>query len=254
MAFGWKIRSGRILGRDHVHVGRNCQDGCSHKTVVVDGQTFQIGVVSDGCGEGSFSEFAGLLLPVYIVNQIAHLLRFETPVSQVPVSLYPNVIGMLESVRKLVPFSESPEVVSFIKDHLLATVVGFVIGEEEGVVFNAGDGLWAINDEVSVLDHGNRSPYVAYHLLPRSVMVEGTGQLPRTFNSVSLDVGSLKRLTVTTDGFTPVLLQRMRQEARSVPLGLQLWMNVINGPRNPQPEAGRFSDDAAVVDVERAGE
>jgi hypothetical protein len=249
----WTLRGAKILGRDHAMAGKNCQDSYAFKTVSINGQTYQIGVVADGCSEGSSTEFAGILLPTFVVYQVCHLIQFETPILQIPVALYPSVIGFLESMCKLIPFRDGQEVVAFIKDHLLATIVGFVLGETEGIVFYAGDGLVAVNEEIETVDYGNKSPYLAYHLVPRSVLTEGASQLPRTFVSRTLGLETLQRLTITTDGFSPELLQRLWEEARPIPLGLQLWMNVINGPRNAKPQAGRFYDDATVVVAERNG-
>ncbi|MBM4402473.1 MAG: protein phosphatase 2C domain-containing protein [Candidatus Cloacimonetes bacterium] len=250
----FKVRTGKIMGRDHIHSRRNCQDGCTVKFIAIDGQEFLVGVVSDGCGSGKASEVAGILLPQFVVNQIEHLLRFETPILQIPVSLYPYVVAYLDGIRKQIPFSSPADVVQFINDHLLATAIGFVIGQDEGIVFHAGDGFLVVNDEIIKIEHGNKSPYPAYHLVPRSAL-KGEVVLPRTFDVRVVNPAKLKRLVVATDGFRGGMLERMLKETFQKPFlgetGVQRWMNWINGSRNPDPDAGLFFDDAAIVSLEK---
>ena len=250
----FRIRGGRKIGREHARWGKNCQDGYAFKYATILGEDYLIGAVADGCGQGENSEVAGIMSPIFVVNQVQHLLRFATPLTQIPVALYPSVIGFLEAIRKQILFEDPQEIVGFIQNYLLATILGFVIGEDEGVVFHAGDGLIAINDEIMVIEHNKPNPYLGYHLVPRSALQSDTSELPRTFAVQTLDVTTLKHFTIASDGFTEVLLRRMWQEAKPVSLGIQLWMNWINGPRNPHPEAGLFYDDAAVVVVEQIEE
>lgn len=249
----FRLRGGKILGRDHARGSRNCQDGYAFAQVAIFGQNYWIGVISDGCSGGENSEIAGIMLPVFVVQQIQHLLRFDTPLSQVPITLYPAIAGFLEAIRKQFPFGNPQEIVRFIQDHLLATIVGFVINENDGVVFHAGDGRIVLNDEIESIEY-EKNPYIGYHLVPRSALGSGTSDLPRTFTSFPIESKDLDRLAVATDGFSENLLRRLFEEARSVPLGIQLWMNFINGPRNPNHEAGLFYDDASVVALERIKE
>lgn len=250
----FQIRTGKMIGKDHIHSRKNCQDGREAKLITIDGQEFLVGVVSDGCGSGTANEVAGILLPQFAVNQIEHLLRFETPISQIPVVLYPYVVAYLDGIKKQIPFNTQKEMVQFIQDHLLATVIGFVVGQDEGVVFHAGDGFLAINGEITKIEHGNKSPYPAYHLVPRSAL-KGEIVLPRTFDATPIKPAKLKRLVIATDGFRGGMLERMLKEAFEKPFlgetGAQRWMNWINGPRNPDPDAGLFFDDAAVVSLEK---
>jgi len=250
----FQIRGGKKIGREHARWGKNCQDGYAFKKTTILGQDYLIGAVADGCGQGENSEVAGIMSSIFVVNQVQHLLRYQMPIIQIPAALYPSVVGFLEAIRKQIPFKDSQEIVGFIQNYLLATILGFVIGEDKGVVFHAGDGLIAINEEILAIEYDNVSPYLGYHLVPQSALQGGTLELPRTFAVQFLDVATLDKLAIASDGFSKSLLRRMWHEAEPVSLGIQLWMNWINGPRNPSPETGLFYDDAAVVVVERIKE
>ena len=141
----FSLRKGRILGRDHARWGKNCQDGCIFKRSIVLGKEYLIGAVADGCGQGEYSEVAGIMTAIFAVNQIEHFLRFETPITQIPIALYPSVIGFFEAIRKQIPFGNSSEIIGFIQNYLLATLIAFVIGEDEGIILHAGDGFIVVN-------------------------------------------------------------------------------------------------------------
>lgn len=249
--FSFTVRGGKVTGKDHLRAGRNCQDGYAYKEITIGGKQFLIGVISDGCSEGKYSEIAGLLLPVFIVDEIIRLLQLEIPIVQAPVVLYPEVIRFLDGISELIPLQEISGLVDFVRNYLLATVVGFILGEEEGVVFYGGDGYLVINEEIRKIDYQNRSPYLGYHLVPRSVL-ETTNPLPKAFETIILESSSIHRLAITTDGFSENLISRLWREVKPVSLGIQLWMNMINGSRNPDYQSGLFYDDATIIEAKRS--
>lgn len=243
--FEFRLRGGKILGRDHARAGKNCQDGYFAVTYPNKGKYYWIGVVSDGCSEGKNSEIAGILLPNFIVGQVIHLLDYQVPLSKIPMVLYPAAVRFLRGLMELFPVQSA----SFVENHLLATVLGFIVNEEEGIIFHAGDGLYLINDDFHEIDYANRSPYLGYHLVHPAHLENPN--LPRTFSTIQVETGGLARLAITSDGFSKNLLGRLMAESHEVPLGIQLWINWINGPRNPEPQKGLFYDDASVVLLER---
>lgn len=245
LRYPFSLRGGKILGREHARAGRNCQDGYAGGSFWALGGKYWAGVVSDGCSEGKESEIAGILLPKFVISECSRLLNFEVPLSQIPLALYPQVVKFLESIASYFPEYG----VRFVADCLLATILGFVVNEKEGMIFWAGDGNIIVNDEVIRINYNDRSPYIGYHL--RASELEDYGQYPRTFNTRYLKMEEVKKLAVASDGFSENLLLRMVKEANQGDLGLQLWMNFINGPRNSHPERGQFFDDAAVNLLER---
>jgi hypothetical protein len=247
------LRGGVVRGKKSRQTSRNCQDGMDLQSLEISGKRYWIGFVSDGCGSGQHTEVAAILLSKFAVLQVIRLLKMGAPVKQIPVILYPEAVKFLESLRLLFPYSGSYEVVKFIENHLLATLMGFVINVQEGVLMYAGDGCYQINDKEYMIDYGNRSPYLAYHLVPKSVLVAGTGNLPTGFQVIHFATKRIQRIVIATDGFNERagLIQRLVNESSSGELGVQLWMNFINGPRNSQPEKGVFLDDAAAIQFER---
>lgn len=249
----WVIRAAKVIGKDHLRAGRNCQDGYAFKEIALGEKSFLVGAVSDGCSQGSRSEIGGLLIPVFIVGEIARFLQLGIPTDQIPMVLYPSVVKFLDEIRLLFPIRGMAEAIDFVQNYLLATIVGFVLDEENGVIFYSGDGYLVIDDEIQKIDYQNQSPYLGYHLVPHSVL-EPAKLLPNTFEVKPLKTGSAQRIAVATDGFSENLLARLWQEAKLVPLGIQLWMNYINGPRNPNFQSGLFYDDACIVAAERPKE
>jgi hypothetical protein len=247
------IRAAKVIGKDHLRAGRNCQDGYAFKEITIGEKSFLIGVVSDGCSQGNRSEIGGLLIPIFIVGEITRLLQLGIQVDRIPMVLYPSVVKFLEGLRLLFPIREMAEMVDFVQNYLLATVVGFVLDEENGVVFYSGDGYLVIDNEIQKIDYQNQNPYIGYHLVPHSVL-ESIKPLPKTFEVKTFKTDLAQKIAIATDGFSENLLERLWQEAKPVPLGIQLWMNCINGPRNPNFQSGLFYDDACIVAAQRQKE
>lgn len=248
------IRGGKIAGKDHSRAGRNCQDGFAFVKFTFQSKSYWSGAVADGCGESSKSEVAGVLLPRYATGQIVSLIHQGIGIAQIGDCLYEAVVKFLASLLRQFFFQDQKERVEFLEEHLLATLLGFLVSEEEGVIFYAGDGYYSLNGVITKIDYQNLNPYLAYHLVPQETLKTERRELPAGFEIVTLAVENLQTLIMATDGFTPSLLGRVIPEALPVPLGVQLWMNKINGPRNPHPQGGIFYDDAAVVVLEREKE
>lgn len=256
------VRAGVVQGKDHLAKGRNCQDGADWRRLTTNNLEYILAACSDGCGSGLHTEVIASLLPLYVTNQIGRLLTFETPVLNVPAALYAHVLAYLESQWKGIPFGSRQDLVGFITNYLLATVFGFIIGEEDTVIFHAGRGYIVVNGVVTPIEHSKGDPYPAYHLVPRSVMQEPSMDLPRSFTVVTLKTADIQTLGVATDGAMGTLpdgkpgalLARLLMEAFPGETGVQRWMNMINGPRNPRLKEGIFSDDATVVLAERLEE
>ncbi|MEK7610823.1 MAG: hypothetical protein AAB486_00425 [Patescibacteria group bacterium] len=256
------VRDGSVPGADHVAKARNCQDGKGWRRIIVNDKEYLVAACSDGCGSGLHTEVIASLLPLYVIGQIGHLLTFETPVLSVPAALYAHVLAYLEFQWKNIPFSSRKELVDFIKNYLLATLYGFIIGDEDSVLFHAGRGYTVVNGVVDAIEHLQGDPYPAYHLVPRSDWQEPSMVLPRSFTVVSLKTANIFNLGVATDGAmgtlpggkTGLLLPRLLVDAFTGESGVQRWLNLINGPRNPHPEDGTFADDTTVILAERIEE
>jgi hypothetical protein len=125
----------------------------------------------------------------------------------------------------------------FLAEYLLATVLGFVVGPEQTVIFAAGDGLVIVNDTLTVRDEGNAPHYLAYALLDESASAG--------FEVTVWETATIERLAIWTDGLPPEL-------------NTQIWQ--LGGPRNLQRQlniwAGKqlLADDTTGIILERRKE
>ncbi|GAB4517357.1 MAG: hypothetical protein OHK0046_23860 [Anaerolineae bacterium] len=99
------------------------------------------------------------------------------------------------------------QVLNWIGNHLLFTVVGAYFGTGGLLTFQRGDGGYAADDNVYVEDHRDMPPYMAYMFFPRQKIAEGEARLrernlpglpPPGFNSCYTP--EVKRAAIFTDG------------------------------------------------------
>lgn len=214
-----RLAAGVLQGRDHASAQKNRQDACASAEV---GDAV-FGFVSDGCGQGAASEVGAHLTVALARSAAMRALSEELPLDDLPNTIAAAVLGGLDDVARHVRQGERD---AFVRSHLLATLVGFVVRGEEGVVFAAGDGLIAIDDEVVTLEEDNRPHYLAYGLS------SGTARL-----------GFVRRVhrpawvAVASDGLTHAGLAALAKSA-----GRNLTRHLVLLQR-----AGALADDGAVV-------
>lgn len=244
MKFALKV--GTVTGRGHMAYGLNCQDSVASRTFEHNGLAFYAGVVSDGCGEGKRSETGAHLATSFLMRNIELLVGQNIPIKDIPQSLYNRLLKFLKLIAD--EFQESAgmdaETVTFIKDQLLFTIVGFVIGPEETVIFAAGDGVVVLNDYIDIRDEKNQPMYPAYHLVDRKYLQIATA-LPIGFAVYTIDTSLLERLAIGTDAWNDELMLLMSFLSDFDTTNVQ---RVMNAARYKEK---RFSDDATVIVVKR---
>jgi hypothetical protein len=102
----------------------------------------------------------------------------------------------------------------------------------------AGDGVFMINDEITVVDSNNRPLYPAYHLLDRSVLPKTN--LPSSFEVIPIERATLKRVAIGSDAWSDqkeLLFQIWETKGLT---GLQRLINMWNQS---------FGDDVSVAAV-----
>lgn len=228
-----QVCTGQIIGLDHTRRQVNCQD--SH--TLIESDDYLVGVVCDGCGEGLRSEVGAALATGYIAGQAAGLLEDGFGPEAIPGILHQRTLSYLDN---LVALTQPVNRVQFIQNHLLFTIVGLILTEGSGVIFTAGDGLLAMDEETMDIDQSNRPAYIAYHLLQDHL--EDRFHLPDGFQVVTLPP-DWQRLAITSDGFVPELLPQVWRLKH--PRGLQRKLNVWANQER------RFQDDATIIAVER---
>lgn len=238
---GFKGWTGSVIGYEHQLRQANCQDKYRYAEVNLGGQIYQVGVVCDGCSEGTHSEVGAALLSEYIVREAVRLLAGGCEVAQLPEALYRASVAFLQnlSCQMLGPSASGDTLVNFVRDYLLATVLGFVIGPEQAVIFAAGDGSVMVNEVISVRDQANRPAYLAYALLKPSQLSQAA---KTAFEVYPFETAVLERLAIWTDGFDPALADQTR--SLGGPRSLQRKLNVWAKEK-------RFTDDATGLVLER---
>ena len=206
------------LGRDHAVLRRNRQDAAA---ACATGEG-AFGVVSDGCGEGVASEVGALLTVALARAALARGLASRLELAAIARLAADEVeLGLAKLARSIAQQGRT----AFVHEHLLATLVGFVVRGREAVLFAAGDGVWLANDFTRVLEQGNRPLYPAYGL-------NGT-RVPLLIERVH----GADRVAVSTDGLEP---EQLRVLSSSAPAALGRRLVLLQ-------RDGALSDDGAIA-------
>jgi hypothetical protein len=246
----FSVRSGLITGRQHIVYGVNCQDSLKVKTFHHNADTYYIGVVADGCGEGTRSEVGAHLATSFLINRTEDLVKREVATEEIPQRLFNDLVGFLKTIVAGFSTQDTPptSIVQFIKNHLLFTVLGFVISPETTVTFAMGDGVILLNDVIDIRDENNHPMYIAYHLVDDDFLEETRSPLPKKFDLQIIPTKLLEKLAVGTDAWESELGVLFSIWDEKVCKSVQRTMNVLSKKEK------RFKDDAAIVTVMRQRE
>lgn len=240
----FSVRSASIIGREHIRLWRNNQDCVRVEKVLVRGNEYIFGVVTDGCSEGQHSEVGANLLANFICGEIPMILFNETPLEDLPKALFYRSLGYLRAIAAQTVTGEVAKVVDFIKDYLLCTVVGFVMDKQDTVIYHAGDGLIAINDQVIRINEDNKPAYLAYHLVDRSFLVQKEATvLADEFSVYAIQTKVVQRLIVASDGLEEATIPEMWKHERDIHLERAL--------KRLSRLGSHFADDCSLVVVEK---
>lgn len=253
-------RAGSVPGTAHVKKQVNNQDAYVYRTVVHANQMYHVGIVSDGCTGSlhkSHTEIGAGLLTLHAFSEIRSLLTLGVPVASIPDYLYTACVNYVGVIARSTVRGSLEELQSFIENFFLCTLVGFVAGENEICVFQAGDGFVVINDDIHIVDENDRPSYPAYHHFPKEILAAQVADFPGSFTVHRIAASEFSRLAIGTDG----LVQRHADNGelyiegeernslfayqRSAPAGLQWWLN------KQQNRHARFTDDTTVITLVR---
>ena len=240
------LKAGSVPGKDHLFRQANCQDKYCWGSFEVGGKLYQAGIVCDGCGSAEGSEVGAALLAEFSLGELRRLLERGCRLEELPGKLYQAGLHFLKELACLVlgEKASSGQVTEFTGRYLLATVLGFVLNEDQTLLFAAGDGLLIVNDLVECRDEDNRPSYLAYGLLGPDQLT-GTAPLRQGFDFRVLPTASIERLAVWTDGFDPALSAEIWKLGG--PRGLQRKLNIWSKRK-------LFSDDTTGITLERSGQ
>lgn len=247
----WNVRRGTIVGAGHRRLRTNNQDALAFEWHGTAGNNFGIGIVSDGCsGEKrrSKNEVGAELLTQFILSETKLLLSGGAPTAEIPTILYPRCVAYVGTVARATCV-DSRTAQRFIEKHFLATVLGFVLSENDLVVFSAGDGVVAVDDTIKVIDQNDKPLYLAYHQIDRETLDEPAANLPNSFHTTRFN--NVSRFIIATDGVIvrknmsteeiASALEPLWQYESTASAGLQWWLNKCSEGAEP------FHDDCSVI-------
>jgi hypothetical protein len=172
--------------------GVGCTDGVFAGPAVLEGPPDPVGSASPGSGGPALPQ-DGLASPAGRAPFHAALARAEA-----------DVLERLGQLARGLCGSRSPDkrqVAGAVREQLLFTLVGAVVGPTQTALFALGDGLLALNDRSLQLGPfpGNQPPYLGYALLPQALHGFAPEALRLRIHA-SAPTGEVQSLALGTDG------------------------------------------------------
>lgn len=213
-----EITGGSITGTDHVKAGQpgsvNNHDAYAWDFLENNGV---VSVVCDGCSTGKHSEVGAKIASKIIIK----ILKDE--LSSIDNSLGLNglnwqrikqlILGQLSTIA----YSMGGSLSKTVNDYFLFTVIGTIITESEVLVFNCGDGVYILNDEVHEIGpfSDNAPPYFMYNLVGSS-LIKSDSVLLDFQHEMLISRSGVESLIIGTDG----LMDLVQIEGRLLPSNL----------------------------------
>lgn len=199
---------GSIIGSNHYEFCKNNQDSyifCDN----VEKNIF-IGIVSDGCGSGKYSEtgaqlgsriLMSLLQDYYFGDKDIYLSKISNEF------IFNNIIlQRLRDKLNIIIFNLCNKT-ELLYNYLLFTIIGFIIKDDKLIVFNIGDGINNIEfnngekiNKIFMPNYENKPDYISYKLIKD--FKEGKNI---KFNICEYPVNDIKSNIIGTDGCKELL-------------------------------------------------
>jgi hypothetical protein len=257
VASRYEIAGGTVAGRSHALAGKPNQDAYAW---VQCGEVL-VAAVCDGCGSSLHSEVGARIGARICSERLAARLErgaaLDDPALWVAVRA--DVLGALRDLAVAMGgiLSET------VSEHFLFTVVGAALAGDRGCVFAAGDGILAVDGEVTRLGPfpGNEPPYLAYGLISRDAPALSPVRSFVRASSVLIGTDGAADLADLADRVGP--LHHFWEEDRyfenkdALRRRLALWNREVTRPlwdeRRMAREPGLLDDDTTLVVVRRRG-
>lgn len=193
----FEIAAGTIVGSDHRWSGRNNQDAFC----ISQSPEAAIAVVCDGCSEGRQSEVGAQIGSRLVVRAIRRGMEIIFRDSE----FWPGVLAWSQQktiriLQEIVLNMEGRQS-HLVSDYFLFTVVGVALTSEDAVFFSFGDGVFAVNGEVSRVGPfpNNAPPYLAYGGLVKSSLGDNPELLKFAIHKI-VPTAELNNGLIGTDG------------------------------------------------------
>ncbi|MFZ2193309.1 MAG: protein phosphatase 2C domain-containing protein [Candidatus Moraniibacteriota bacterium] len=240
----FQIRIASLPGVDHKRVGKNNQDSFYYDKVTVDNVNYLFGIICDGCSAGARSETGAHLMVSYIASEIPMMLQVGVSMEEIPRALFSRCIGYLSAISTMTSMGDPIKRINFIINHLLCTIIGFIMDDERIIFFSAGDGVLVINDQFIQIDQDNKPRYLGYHLVDRKYLTEKEGIVPDAFVVQTHQMSSIDHFAVCSDGMLPEAVGALWGHTEDK-LGVQRALKVLALRKLI------FKDDCTAITVEK---
>lgn len=192
---------GSIIGSTHRNNFKNNQD--FHW--VIEDENSIIAIVADGCGSGAHSEVgAGLITPI-IADKIKRFLQDNSIEDSIRLS-FESIVEFIKDLSPKYPLNQAETIENFF----LFTIVGAIITKDETVIFTVGDGVYAINGSIHVIDQNNAPNYLGYYTLKNTS--------PEFTINVKMPTEAVDSIIIASDGATDII----KNQDQQVKFGLQM--------------------------------
>jgi Protein phosphatase 2C len=239
-ANGVLLRAGSVVGREHLRLGRNNQDGAA----LLERDGFAVAVVTDGCGSGPSSEVGARLGARFLARRILFEAQRSGLTSELPTRVCESLVSFLFTVARGLDL-EGESLGDDVAQQLLFTFQCAVMDGERALVFGVGDGTVAIDGQARVLQPGpdNAPAYLAYRLVPQA-------RLPMDFRAAAATapvvhhLGPAHSVALATDGVDGEVLLSLAADPA-------VWKNPFALGRALNVLAPRLFDDSTVALMKR---
>ncbi len=199
------IAGGSVMGTEHREVPRNNEDAYAWLEM----PSALAAVVCDGNGSGEHTEVGAKMGAKLILASIRQTLRFHPEYEVVSVEFWERVRGLClirigtwigDLIGKPLPEDFEKQVVRFVNEYFLFTIIGVLITQRDTVLFSIGDGLQVVNDDVIPLGpfEDNTPPYLSYGLIESHVRKMDTQRW--RFRTSHYDTQVVSGVMIGTDG------------------------------------------------------
>lgn len=240
----FRVRTGSIIGSEHQRLQINNQDGYVIGEMEHNSKKYLWGIICDGCSAGLHNEIGAILLSNYLCSEIPYLISSGLAAMEIPNQLFIAGLGYLRSLAAHTAMGGSQQRLQFVKNHLLCTVIGFIMDGDECVFFAAGDGVIIKNDVVIKIDQENKPIYMGYHLVDKAFLKDLRQPLPLKFATWAWPINQFWKWAVCSDGFKEEILDEIWGHQHIA--GLQRKLRVSRLQKK-----AIFSDDCTIIAVEK---
>lgn len=280
MLSAFAVAGGSIIGTEHRRIDRPNQDTFAWRQT----EELTIAVVGDGCGSSPYSHLGAQLAMPYLFSaierrwQIFHQRSRWHRLLQPHWLSWPDVQQDIKAGLNNLLSDLDGSLVERVQAYGLFTLVGAVITPDETITFSFGDGVIALNGQITTIGPfpDNAPPYLGYALLDQN-QVTLPGDLLRFQVHHEILTADVHSLLLGTDGVVALMAAERRPRPGQTKLVgplQQFWedpwfvqnpdairrtLSQINRPvvaadwaeRTLRHEAGLLPDDTTIVVIRR---